>query len=298
MRADRDGPLRPVRGGIAASSAASFTQCLARRSGPPARRRRRCGRACRGPAACRAARRATQRCRPVRPLAPARSHGRPRPGSRTPASAPRSSWASTGPSGCGAHVERLAAPAAQAPLRQRARDAVQRAPGRSASTPAVRGDDLREAAPGPSARSGSDPADLLPSPIRNGSRSPGQRALWQAAIWRRNRPLTSGDGSPCGSPFQRPGMPHARHATYAADRRRRSPPRRPSAPACRRSARCCPISGRRAIRHARVAGGRRGGCSCSLAKVATVYVPIVYGRAVDALAPEGPRRRCSWCRRR
>lgn len=32
-----------------------------------------------------------------------------------------------------------------------------------------------------------------------------------------------------------------------------------------------------------------------LAKVATVYVPIVYGRIVDALAPKGPA--ACWCSR-
>ena len=58
------------------------------------------------------------------------------------------------------------------------------------------------------------------------------------------------------------------------------------APAWQPSARCCPISGR----NGEPAPGS-GWCSrmglMLLAKVATVYVPMVYARTVDALAPQG-----------
>ena len=57
------------------------------------------------------------------------------------------------------------------------------------------------------------------------------------------------------------------------------------APAFRPSARFCPISGRRGT--GRAGARRRRRRAPGLAKVANVYVPIVYGRAVDALAPEG-----------
>ena len=64
-----------------------------------------------------------------------------------------------------------------------------------------------------------------------------------------------------------------------------SPSGRRGAPP-RRSDPCCPISGRRAIRPT-ACGVVIAAVFLVLAKGATVYVPIVYGRAVDALAPKG-----------